>query len=826
MITLINHPGLKTSTGLQLQTPSPPIGLAYLGAFLKSKGHAYTAVDACGAALDRVQPYGRREDTWIQGLSVEEVVERVPEDTRVVGFTCLFSHCWPLVLDIAEALRERLPHALLVAGGEHPTALPSSVLEREGLFDVVVKGEGEETFLELVERFEAGKPWQDVDGITWRGGDGQLVSTPPRRRVGSIDDLPTPDWDSWCIEAYIGEHQVTGVNLGRAIPILGSRGCPYRCTFCSNEQMWTRRYIMRDAVALVDEMEDMKQRYGVSCFTFMDSTFVINRAKTLAFCEELVRRNLGVTYQLPAGTRCEAFDEELVRALEASGLRNFAFAPESGSAEVRKAIRKQMELPRFLEAVKLVLRTRMTVGCFFVVGFPEDTPQSLEGDALADPPARLDGRPRRDGQRLHAVSGLRVLRAADFERRDRRRLRDPGSGHRLLRRARELLLACADRPAAPALPALGLHELLRDLVPGAARALPVQRLAVRDKGRGARPLRALPLGACGHPAALAAAGRGVGRARRLMERGARIFVAGHRGLVGSALVRTLERAGHDQLLLRSRDQVDLCDAAATDALFASERPEYVFLAAGRVGGIHANDTHPAEFIDENLAIQTNIIRSAHRHGVTKLLCLGSACIYPRVVPQPIREEFLLSGPLEPTNEGYAVAKIAALVMCRSFKRQFGRRFVAAMPTNLYGPGDNFDLESGHVVPALIRRFHEAKESGGPVTLWGTGRARREFLHVDDASEALLVLMEHYEGDDPFGFLNVGVGEDVTIRELATLVADVVGYDGKIAWDHSRPDGTPLRRLDISRIAKLGWQPSRSLEQGLRETYAWYCAEHA
>ncbi len=377
LIALINHPGLKKSKGLQIQTPSPPIGLAYLGAALRSRGHDYTAVDGCGAALDRVRPYAGRDDTWIQGLTVEEIVARVPLDTRVVGFTCLFSHCWPLVASIARALRPRLPDALFVAGGEHPTALPSSVLGPDGVFDVVVRGEGEETFVELVERRLAGEPWRDVAGIVWRRGDGALAESPARRRIGAIDELPWPDWDRWCIDAYIAAQQVTGVNLGRAIPILGSRGCPYRCSFCSNEQMWTRRYVMRDPVALVDEMAEMQRRYGVSSFTFMDSTFVINRAKTLAFCRELVRRGLGVTYQLPAGTRCEAFDAELVEALEASGLRNFAFAPESGSADVRQRIHKQMDLPGFLEAVRLVLRTRMTVGCFFVVGFPEDTPASL-----------------------------------------------------------------------------------------------------------------------------------------------------------------------------------------------------------------------------------------------------------------------------------------------------------------------------------------------------------------------------------------------------------------------------------------------------------------
>jgi radical SAM superfamily enzyme YgiQ (UPF0313 family) len=376
VIALVNHPGLKVARGLQLQTPSPPIGLAYLGGALRERGIDYVAVDACGEALDQIRPYPRLSDTWVQGLSVDAVVRRIPLDTRIVGFSCLFSHCWPLVTDLAAALRERLPDALFVAGGEHPSAIPDAVL-RDGRFDVVVHGEGEETLLELVERVNDGKPWRDVAGIAWRRADGALVRTAPRARVRAIDDLPHPDWDRWCIESYVAAGQVTGVHLGRSMPILGSRGCPYACTFCSNEQMWTRRWIMRDPVRLVDEMELMKRRYDVTGFTFMDSTFVVNRKQTLAFCRELIRRDLGVTYQLPAGTRCEAFDDELARALEASGLRNFAFAPESGSAAVRRAIRKQIDLDRFLAAVRAVLRTRMTVGCFFVVGFPPETPATL-----------------------------------------------------------------------------------------------------------------------------------------------------------------------------------------------------------------------------------------------------------------------------------------------------------------------------------------------------------------------------------------------------------------------------------------------------------------
>jgi radical SAM superfamily enzyme YgiQ (UPF0313 family) len=387
VIALVNHPGLKKTSGLQLQTPSPPIGLAYIGGVLRRHAIPYTAVDACGEALERIRPYPihetvetakrNRSEVLVQGLTPQEAVARIPAETEVVGFTCLFSHCWPLVTDIARLAREKLPRARFVAGGEHPSAQPAQVLA-DGLFDAVVLGEGEETFLELVQRMQAGDPWQDVDGIAYRArGSGAVVRNPARRRVTDIDAFPYPDWDHWSIERYIAEQQVTGVHLGRSMPILGSRGCPYACTFCSNEQMWTRRYIMRSPSALVDEMEYLKRRYDVSGFTFMDSTFVIDRAKTLAFARELVSRNLGVTYQLPAGTRCEAFDRELAQALETSGLRNFAFAPESGSLKVLKAIRKQVDLDELVEATRIVLRTRMTVGCFFVVGFPEDTPETL-----------------------------------------------------------------------------------------------------------------------------------------------------------------------------------------------------------------------------------------------------------------------------------------------------------------------------------------------------------------------------------------------------------------------------------------------------------------
>ncbi len=376
MIALVNHPGLKKASGLQLQTPSPPIGLAYVGGMLRSLGFDYTSVDACGEALDRIRPHPGRADVLVQGLTAPEVVDRIPPGTELVGFSCLFSHCWPLVADIARLLREKLPRAFFVAGGEHPSAQPDKVLD-DGLFDAVVLGEGEETFLAFARHVQAGTSWRNVEGLAFRGAGGGVVRTPARRRVTDIDAIPYPDWDRWCIRSYIAEQQVTGIHLGRSIPILGSRGCPYACTFCSNEQMWTRKYVMRSPAALVDEMEHMKRKYEVTGFTFMDSTFVIDRKKTLEFARELSDRRLDVRYQLPAGTRCEAFDEELAQALAASGLRNFAFAPESGSLSVLKAIKKQVDLDELLEAVRIVNRTPMTVGCFFVVGFPDETRESL-----------------------------------------------------------------------------------------------------------------------------------------------------------------------------------------------------------------------------------------------------------------------------------------------------------------------------------------------------------------------------------------------------------------------------------------------------------------
>ncbi len=300
-----------------------------------------------------------------------------------------------------------------------------------------------------------------------------------------------------------------------------------------------------------------------------------------------------------------------------------------------------------------------------------------------------------------------------------------------------------------------------------------------------------------------------------------IYVSGHRGLVGSAVVRALRREGYTRLLLRERRDLDLTNQAAVDDFFEWEHPEFVFLVAGKVGGIHANDIYAAEFIYENLMIEANVIHGAWRAGAKKLLFTGSSCIYPKFAPQPIKEEHLLSGPLEPTNQWYAVAKIAGIKMAQAFRKQYGFNAICAMPNNLYGPGDNFDLKTSHVLPALIRKFHEAKLSAAPeVVVWGSGTPRRELLHVDDVADALMFLMLKYDAGE---IVNIGSGEELTIRDLCEVVRDVTGYQGKIVFDTNMPDGTPRKVLEVSRMFALGWRPRIPLRQGLEQTYRWYCS---
>ncbi len=308
-----------------------------------------------------------------------------------------------------------------------------------------------------------------------------------------------------------------------------------------------------------------------------------------------------------------------------------------------------------------------------------------------------------------------------------------------------------------------------------------------------------------------------------MEKNARIYVAGHRGLVGSAIVRRLRAEGYSDIILRTSAELDLTRQADVERFFEQERPEYVFLAAAKVGGILANNTYRADFIYRNLMIQCSVIHSAFRCGVRKLLFLGSSCIYPRLCPQPMKEEYLLSGPLEPTNEPYAVAKIAGIKMCQAYNSQYGTHYISLMPTNLYGTNDNFDLETSHVLPAMMRKFHDAKAHGGPVVLWGTGSARREFLHVDDLADAAVFLMDSYDSSE---IINVGTGTDQTIRELAEIVRNTVGYEGEVIWDSTKPDGTPVKLLDVSRLRDAGWSPGIGLAEGIRKTYEWFLENEA
>jgi GDP-L-fucose synthase len=308
-----------------------------------------------------------------------------------------------------------------------------------------------------------------------------------------------------------------------------------------------------------------------------------------------------------------------------------------------------------------------------------------------------------------------------------------------------------------------------------------------------------------------------------ISKASRIYVAGHQGLVGSAVLRALKARGCEQLIQRTRGELDLTDQSAVRQFFILERPQAVIMAAARVGGILANSSHPAGFLRDNLLIQDNVIDAAHRSGVEKLVFLGSSCIYPKLAPQPIKEDYLLTGPLEPTNEWYAIAKIAGIKLCQAFRREYGFNAISLMPTNLYGPGDNFDLQSSHVLPALIRRFHEAKVHDHPaVTVWGTGTPRREFLHVDDLADAVLYLLQNYDSEP---IVNVGWGEDLTIRELADLVKGAIGYQGGVVFDPSKPDGTPRKLLDVSRITGLGWRPRISLKAGIESTYSWF-KEHS
>ncbi len=304
----------------------------------------------------------------------------------------------------------------------------------------------------------------------------------------------------------------------------------------------------------------------------------------------------------------------------------------------------------------------------------------------------------------------------------------------------------------------------------------------------------------------------------------KIYIAGHNGLVGSAIMRRLAKTGHANLVYKTHKELDLRNQNAVEEFFAAKQPDYVILAAARVGGIHANNTYPADFIYDNLAVQTNIIHAAYRYGVKKLLFLGSSCIYPKLAPQPMKEEYLLTGELEPTNEPYAIAKITGIKMCQAYNRQYGTNFISVMPTNLYGPNDNFDLQSSHVLPALIRKFHEAKlENKSAVEIWGTGAPKREFLHVDDLADACIFLMNNYDYKDIGPLVNIGAGADLTIKQLAEMIQGIVGFKGNLVFNPAMPDGTPRKLLDVTKLTGLGWQAQISLQDGIAKTYEWFLA---
>ena len=375
-IVLFNHQGLKLTSGIQIQTPSPPIGLAYIGAYIKEHGYNYLSIDACGEALDQVIPSKHDPNLLIQGLTIEQIIDKIPSDVDVVGLTSLFSHAWFLVKDIIYKIKYTFPDVTIVVGGEHPTAAANMVLN-DGLVDLVVTGEGEETFTEILDCIYKGKDCFDIDGIAYLSKTGDVIVNKKRKRIKSTDSFPFPDWDQWSILEYIDYGQVSGINLGRAIPILGSRGCPYECTFCSNKDMWTKRYIMRDGRQIVKEMRYMRDKYNVSVFNFMDSTFIINKSKITEFCKELINSELNIEYQLPAGTRSEALTNNVIKLLEQSGLRNIGLAPESGSEVIRDIVKKKIDYYDFIDTVKALNKSKITTSCFIVIGFPEDNYHTL-----------------------------------------------------------------------------------------------------------------------------------------------------------------------------------------------------------------------------------------------------------------------------------------------------------------------------------------------------------------------------------------------------------------------------------------------------------------
>jgi radical SAM superfamily enzyme YgiQ (UPF0313 family) len=375
MITLINPPGIKTFSGLQMHTPNPPLGLAYIAAALKEAGLPYRVIDGTGEALDVVRPYPDRSDFMVQGLSFDEIAARINPETTVIGIGCMFSTLWPLTNQLAWAIRSRFPDAWMVLGGEHGTAVPEHVLKTSP-FDAVVLGEGEDTTVELLRARHDGRPLETVQGIAFKR-DGQVIRTGLSPRQKDVDRIPVPDWDSFPIEEYIARHQINGANMGRSMPLLATRGCPFQCTFCSNPGMWTQRWIPRSPRLVADEIELYIQKYGARNFDFQDLTAIVKRQWIVDFCRELIDRHLDITWQMPSGTRADVFDAEVADLLYRSGCRALAFAPESGSPAILKVIKKQVDLPRMLESMKMAVQRGLKLSCFIVIGFPDDTPATL-----------------------------------------------------------------------------------------------------------------------------------------------------------------------------------------------------------------------------------------------------------------------------------------------------------------------------------------------------------------------------------------------------------------------------------------------------------------
>jgi anaerobic magnesium-protoporphyrin IX monomethyl ester cyclase len=381
IVVLIAPPGIKTFSSIQMQTPNPPLGTAYIAGVLKHEGIPYKVIDAVGEGITQITEYKARAGMKIQGLTVEQILERVPADADIVGFSCMFSTLWPITRDIARAVRAKFPKALMVLGGEHGTAVPENVL-RTSPFDMIVLGEGSETVLDVIAAYRAAPDsragWAAVKGIAYLGEDDKLRDNGLSPRKRAVDDIPLPDWDSFPIREYIDRHQINGANIGRSMPLLATWGCPYQCTFCSNPGMWTQAWIPRSPKLVADEMELYKNKYGVTNFDFQDLTAMINRRWILEFSKELVDRKLGVTWQLPSGTRAEVFDKEVAEGLYAAGLRLLSFAPESGSPAMLKLVKKQVDLDKMLASMKVALRAGFKLSCFIVIGFPGETVETLE----------------------------------------------------------------------------------------------------------------------------------------------------------------------------------------------------------------------------------------------------------------------------------------------------------------------------------------------------------------------------------------------------------------------------------------------------------------